>query len=138
MTWNVTDANGEVFVVNHNDISDWAEIAATDTPERGRRYTVTDRETGELVGEVRYLLDFPDSNILTITDLQTQPKYEGRGVATALLATLRAAYPAHRINPGAAGEVGRSFARHLCTVEPVCAETIILAHASISDLLDKP
>lgn len=132
--WDVTAADGSTFEVNSDDISDWADIRYESTPERGRQYTAYAKDTELAIGVVRFLLDFPEANILTITDLAVEPDFQGRGVALALLAAVHAGYPDHQVSPGAPSALGREFIAHILQTEPEVGKAGALIHPSVADL----
>lgn len=128
--WAAEDKHGATFQVNTTDIRDWAEITEDDN-----HYVVFPRtDPAEIVGEMRFIEDFPDQGVITIGLLVVEPDYRNRGVATALLARLHANFPDHKISPGAPPADGISYITHILETEPVVREAGALLSPLVQDL----
>jgi GNAT superfamily N-acetyltransferase len=114
----VRTAKGTTFSVNFPDITGWAQIQHRLDLRLGHRYTVVDVASGDEVGFLRYILDFPTPGIVTVAGVRIDPAYRERNVGVALIARLHADHPDHKVDPNFPTEEGMDFMCSIMLTEP--------------------
>lgn len=80
------------------DVSDFADITH-ETWDGGGIYRAINKETGEEMGHLRYLI-LHDGNVIRTTEHFIEPQWRGRGIGTVFGDTLHSDYPDHMLDVG--------------------------------------
>lgn len=103
---------------NDTEINDWAHIVHTeDAKPPGGTFTAYERATGAWVGDLSYFWLTPARDRIQFKDVNVDPGFRRRRVATALLRHLNHCHPEARINPGTRSFDGEDFMRHILATE---------------------
>ncbi len=121
----IPTVTGTTFGVNFDGIDDWAQIQHTLDHKLGHQYTAVRADTGEPVGSLRYILDYPTPGLVTIHELEVDPGYRHRGVGYALIVRLHADHPDHKVDPSFPAETGMDFMCSIMVTEP---QVLIAVH----------
>ncbi|AON96882.1 hypothetical protein BI081_gp225 [Mycobacterium phage Tonenili] len=100
------------------EIDSWAVIEHTDVDKPvGGVLTAYTRDRHERVGELRYYFISIERDEIQFQDVNVEPQFRRRRVATALLRKLNLIHPTARINPGTRTSGGEAFFQHILATE---------------------